>query len=138
MFARSLWSCDQDLIKQKVKIINFQTICNSIGYEDSNFADIDKYYQIWKLWNTWKWNCVKLCVKSLVSLQFFQRTILDKCKKLLYVLLLRWAICDMYRSSFITCEIRQLWLLTCEIYQLWLLTCEIRQLWLLTCEFCQL
>ena len=25
MFVHSLWSCDQDLIKEKVKIIDFQT-----------------------------------------------------------------------------------------------------------------
>ena len=28
----SLCSCDEDLIKQKVKIIDFQTICDSIYY----------------------------------------------------------------------------------------------------------
>ena len=32
MFVHSHWSCDQDLIKQKVKIIDFQTSCNSVDY----------------------------------------------------------------------------------------------------------
>ena len=32
MFVHSLSSCDQDLIKQIVKIIDFQTISNSVGY----------------------------------------------------------------------------------------------------------
>ena len=33
MFVHSLSSCDQDLIKRKVKIIDFQTISNSIDYD---------------------------------------------------------------------------------------------------------
>ena len=37
MFVHSRWSCDQDLIKQTVKIMDFQTICNPIDYAD-NFA----------------------------------------------------------------------------------------------------
>ena len=32
MFVYLLWSCDQDLIKQKGRIVDFQTICNSIDY----------------------------------------------------------------------------------------------------------
>ena len=33
--------CDQDLIKQKVKIIDFKTICNSLDYEQTfNFQRI--------------------------------------------------------------------------------------------------
>ena len=30
MFMQSLCSCNQDLLKQKAKIIDFQTICSSI------------------------------------------------------------------------------------------------------------
>ena len=32
MFGHSLWSFDEDLIKQKKKIIDFQIISNSIDY----------------------------------------------------------------------------------------------------------
>ena len=38
MFVHSPWSCDQDLIKQKIKITDFQTICNSLDYELENSA----------------------------------------------------------------------------------------------------
>ena len=36
MFVHWLWSCDQDLIKQKVKTIDFQTMFFSIDYAQIN------------------------------------------------------------------------------------------------------
>ena len=39
LFLHSLWSCDQDLTKQKVKIIDFQTICNSIDYAQTMLTE---------------------------------------------------------------------------------------------------
>ena len=50
MFVHSLWSCNEDLIKQKVKIIDFQTISNSIDYGSFDIK-YKKLNLVWKeLW----------------------------------------------------------------------------------------
>ena len=38
--------CDQDLIKQKVKIVDFKTICNSLDYEQTFSKNMDIYKNI--------------------------------------------------------------------------------------------
>ena len=47
----------------------------------------------------------------------------------------RWPICDMYQSSFITGEIRMLAVITSEIRMLAAITAEFRQLGVITGEF---
>ena len=51
MFVHSLRSCDEDLIKQKMKIIDFQTISNSIDYGSFDIK-CKKLTLMWK--NLWK------------------------------------------------------------------------------------
>ena len=53
MFVHSLWSCDEDLIKQKVKIIDFQTISNSIDYGSFDIK-CKKLNLMWKK----LWKCI--------------------------------------------------------------------------------
>ena len=44
MFVHSLWSCNQDLINQKVKMIDFQTIWNFIDYVKIIYPKEMKYF----------------------------------------------------------------------------------------------